>query len=287
MLLTIILVVGFADCQAAFLTCFHPRTRSLVSYDNEIYMCAEGIVVPKTTTIPTTTLLSSHTAAPQPSNAILPPFLKRMCELDKDLPEGYKCCGYIPFQPDFQTCCGITMTKTVVHSGKPDKDYTCCRENISRAFTRNDLPCLYHPATNDKFWNAPRVTKLWKSKRLMQEACRTNTAYFGKVEFFNKTSIMNSDLNIRLNELDFKSPTSQIQQTVVSLYIEKDRHSPKPSKLDGKYFLIVTERKQPTETPPYINVKNDAVYKLAKSRKRAWKKIRQLVKQCNRLRGAK
>ncbi|KAH3853432.1 hypothetical protein DPMN_095955 [Dreissena polymorpha] len=213
MQLITILVVGFTGCQAAFLTCRHPRTGSLDLYDNEIYMCAEGIVVPKTTTIQTTTLLSSTTVAPQPRNAILPPFLKRMCELGKDLPEGYKCCGYIPFQPDFQTCCGITWTKTVVHSGKPDKDYTCCREDISRAYTRNDLPCLYHPANNDKFWNAPRVTKLGKSKRLMQEACRTNTAYFGKVEFGNKTSIMNSDLNIRLNEIDFKSPTSLIQHT--------------------------------------------------------------------------
>ena len=111
------------------------------------------------------------------------------------------------------------------------------------------------------------------------------SAYFGKVEFFNKTSIMNSDLNIRLNELDFESPTSQIQQTVVSLYIEKDRHRPKPSKLYGIYFLIVTEKKLPTETPSYINVKNGDVYKLAKSRKRALKKIRQPVKLCEGLLG--
>ncbi|KAH3853431.1 uncharacterized protein LOC127875284 [Dreissena polymorpha] len=75
MLVTIILVVGFTECQAAFLMCLHPRT-GLGWYNNETSMCAKGIVVPKTTTNPTTTLLSSTTATPQPSNAIIKPLDK-------------------------------------------------------------------------------------------------------------------------------------------------------------------------------------------------------------------
>ncbi|KAH3850861.1 hypothetical protein DPMN_093336 [Dreissena polymorpha] len=81
------------------------------------------------------------------------------------------------------------------------------------------------------------------------------------------------------------SPTLQVRDEKVNLYIEKDRHRPKPPIPQGKYFLIITENQQPTERPSFINVKNDAVYKLAKSRKSASNKLHELFKLCKSLSG--
>ena len=107
------------------------------------------------------------------------------------------------------------------------------------------------------------------------------SAYLRKVKFDNTTSAIYSDLSIRLHKLDFKSSTSQKRHTEVSLFIETNRNRPNPSKLDGQ--LIVTEKQQPTESSSYINIKNDAVYKLVESHERATKTIAKLRKLCKRL----
>ncbi|KAH3850886.1 hypothetical protein DPMN_093362 [Dreissena polymorpha] len=207
-----------------------------------------------------------------------------MCSIGKDLQEGHTCCGvYTNYQPEFETCCEITMTKTKVHSGKPDKDYTCCRDDITTIYKRTDLPCPYHQANNDKFWKALRVTALFKSPKLLNQACLTKKVYFGRVKYVNIPSAIYSDLEILLNKLDLKSSTLQVLDEKVNLYIEKDRHRPEPAILQGKYFLIITKNQQPTETPSFINVKNDAVYKLATSRERAINKLHNLFKLCKSL----
>ncbi|KAH3819722.1 uncharacterized protein LOC127881675 [Dreissena polymorpha] len=279
-----ILSILIGGCHAASFICRDEKTGNFAFYENEKEKCLNGVVQQKTTQITTKISSSSTTYSSQSTSTIIPPLLKHMCTLGKDLLEGYECCGwYIPFQPEFEACCKVTMTKTMVHSGKPDKDYTCCRDDITRAYKRTDLPCAYHPANNDQFWNALRVTALLKSRRLLNEACRTKTVYYGRVKFVNKTSAIYSDLKIRLNKLDLKSPTLKRQDTNLDLYIEKDRHRPDPSKLHGKYFLIITENQKPAVTPSYINVKNDVVYKLAKSHRRSFEKLRKLFALCKSL----
>ncbi|KAH3850859.1 hypothetical protein DPMN_093334 [Dreissena polymorpha] len=107
--------------------------------------------------------------------------------------------------------------------------------------------------------------------------------YFGRVKYVNQPTPIYSDLEICFNKLDLKSPTLQGRDEKVNLEIEKDRHRPEPPILHGKYFLNITENPKPTETSSYINVKNDAVYNLAKLRKRAINKLLKLLKLCKSL----
>ena len=36
---------------------------------------------------------------------------------------GYKCCGYQPYHPDFETCCVQMVYHYKIHSGKRHKDH--------------------------------------------------------------------------------------------------------------------------------------------------------------------
>ena len=98
-------------------------------FDNNTHDCISNRVVERKTQYPSTILKSfsqlhpierpqfARQATARPYSSLLE------CGSPARKSRGYKCCGYKPYHPDFETCCEEMVYLYKVHTGKRHKDH--------------------------------------------------------------------------------------------------------------------------------------------------------------------
>ncbi|XP_053397266.1 uncharacterized protein LOC128556378 [Mercenaria mercenaria] len=254
-----------------------------VQIDTRFYWCDDGEIVAFKTTksTPTTT-----TSTPEP-NGSCSGLLTCNGNLHCGADQGYRCCGFERYNPEFQTCCQYTSAKYKVYDDMQEKSHVCCDLDVYKRGS-SYIPCQ-HASTNDRFFN--KLTK-WKKLKSDQALCTMNereTRQVYKIDIDvqeskgdrrylkGTVSVWPWTLTSRSkNRTNLRSPPTEKGYMEIRL----DKYSPRKNNLKGKSFFTVSEKNYLEKAIFFFNP-NDNLYKWPKNVKQQ-KKISKLLKKIQR-----
>ncbi|XP_053398400.1 uncharacterized protein LOC128556753 isoform X1 [Mercenaria mercenaria] len=247
-----------------------------VQIDMRFFRCDDAEIVAKSTSATTT-------STPKPNDICSGLLICNgipYCGAD----QGYRCCGFELYNPEFQTCCQNTSAKYKVYDDMPEKSHVCC---VLDAYKRSssDIPCE-HASSNDRLFrkwkklvsdqalctmNERETRQVYKIDIDVQESKGDRRYLEAKVSMWTWTPSSRSE-----NGTDLRSPPTKKGYMEIRL----DKYSPRKKNLTGRSFFTITEKNYLEKAIFFLNP-NDNLYKWPKNVKKISNLLQKIQRQCS------
>ncbi|XP_053398402.1 uncharacterized protein LOC128556755 [Mercenaria mercenaria] len=263
-----------------------------VQIDKRFYWCDNGVIVAFTTTGSTMSKSMASTTTSKPPGScrgLLTCNGIPFCGAD----QGYRCCGFERYNPEFQTCCQYTSAKYKVYDDMQEKSHVCCGLKV---YKRNSpyTPCE-HASSNSRFFTKPAKLKRLKGDQALCTMNENNTLYVYKIDVEVQVTMGNRrylEATISMwpwtpssrskHRTDLRSPPTKKGYMEIPL----DKYSPWKKNLIGRGFFTITQKNYLEKVIFFLNPNNN-IYKWPKSVKRQRKVsnvLKKIQRQCRRQR---